>query len=84
MNEGHAVFLTLAMLKDLGGDEEQVKSRCVFTTHTPVAAGHDKFAYDLASKVIGEYLPANIKHLPEKTFLTPPFWPSISRERPTG
>jgi starch phosphorylase len=63
MNEGHAVFLTLAMLKDLGGDTEQVKSRCVFTTHTPVPAGHDKFGYDLAEKVIGEYLPPNLKQL---------------------
>lgn len=63
MNEGHAVFLTLALLKDLGGDEAQVKSKCVFTTHTPVPAGHDKFAYDLAEKVIGEYLPKNIRQL---------------------
>ena len=63
MNEGHSVFLTLAMLKDLGGDEEQVRSRCIFTTHTPVAAGHDKFGYGLASKVIGEYLPSNIRKL---------------------
>ncbi len=63
MNEGHAVFLTLAMLKDLGGDEGQVRSKCVFTTHTPVPAGHDKFGYDLASQVIGEYLPSNIGNL---------------------
>ena len=63
MNEGHAVFLTLAMLKDLGGDEGQVKSRCTFTTHTPVPAGHDKFGYSLAWKLIGEYLPSNIKRL---------------------
>ncbi|MCL5406081.1 MAG: alpha-glucan family phosphorylase [Deltaproteobacteria bacterium] len=63
MNEGHAVFLTLAMLRDFGGDVEKVKSRCVFTTHTPVAAGHDKFTYDLAGKVIGEYLPTNIRQL---------------------
>jgi starch phosphorylase len=63
MNEGHAVFLTLAMLRDLGGDEEQVRSRCTFTTHTPVAAGHDKFNYSLAWKLIGEYLPPNIKKL---------------------
>lgn len=63
MNEGHAVFLTLAMLKDFGGDEAQVKSKCVFTTHTPVAAGHDKFPYTLATRLIKEYLPENIKKL---------------------
>ena len=63
MNEGHAVFLTLAMLKDLGGDEALVRSKCMFTTHTPVAAGHDKFNYDLASKILGGYLPGNIRQL---------------------
>ncbi|MCE5336975.1 MAG: alpha-glucan family phosphorylase [Desulfobacteraceae bacterium] len=63
MNEGHAVFLTLALLKDLGGDREKVKSRCVFTTHTPVPAGHDKFSYDLAGKILGEALPSNIRQL---------------------
>jgi starch phosphorylase len=63
MNEGHAVFLTLAMLRDLGGNEEQVRSRCTFTTHTPVAAGHDKFDYGLAWKLLGEYLPQNIRRL---------------------
>lgn len=63
MNEGHAVFLTLAMLQDLNGDELKVRSRCVFTTHTPVPAGHDKFTYDMAQRVIAPYLPANIRDL---------------------
>ncbi len=63
MNEGHAVFLTLALLKDFNGNEEEVRSRCVFTTHTPVPAGHDKFGYDLAEKVLDDYLPPNIKRL---------------------
>jgi glycogen phosphorylase len=63
MNEGHAVFLTLALLKDHKGDEEKVREKCVFTTHTPVPAGHDKFAYDLATQVLGSYLPSNIKSL---------------------
>lgn len=69
MNEGHAVFLTLALLKDNGGNAEQVRSKCVFTTHTPVPAGHDKFNYDLASKVIGSYLPVNIRKLAGETIL---------------
>lgn len=69
MNEGHAVFLTLALLKDHGGNEEQVRSKCVFTTHTPVPAGHDKFSYDLASKVLGEYIPANIRRLAGESIL---------------
>ncbi|HOI94589.1 MAG TPA: alpha-glucan family phosphorylase [Syntrophobacter fumaroxidans] len=63
MNEGHAVFLTLALLQDSGGDESKVRQQCVFTTHTPVPAGHDKFTYELATRVIGTYLPSNIKRL---------------------
>ena len=62
MNEGHAVFLTLALLQEFGGDEETVRQKCVFTTHTPVPAGHDKFSYDLAGKTIGTYLPQRHPH----------------------
>ncbi len=54
MNEGHAAFLTLELLReemertgDLAGAESSVRSRCVFTTHTPVPAGHDRFPRDL-------------------------------------
>ncbi|MFP5213212.1 MAG: alpha-glucan family phosphorylase [Acidobacteriota bacterium] len=63
MNEGHAVFLTLALLKEFNGNEEKVRQNCVFTTHTPVPAGHDKFSYDLANQVLGDYLPPNIRNL---------------------
>ncbi len=54
MNEGHAAFLTLELLREqltAHNNLEQglatVKSRCVFTTHTPVPAGHDRFGRDL-------------------------------------
>jgi len=63
MNEGHAVFLTLALLKDLQGSEQKVREKCVFTTHTPVPAGHDKFPYELAASIMGDYLPSNIRSL---------------------
>lgn len=63
MNEGHAVFLTLALLRDENGNEESVRGKCVFTTHTPVPAGHDKFTYELATRTIGPYLPSNIRSL---------------------
>lgn len=63
MNEGHAAFLTLALLKDMDGHIEKVREKCIFTTHTPVPAGHDKFSYDLAQEVMGSYLPANIRSL---------------------
>ncbi len=63
MNEGHAVFLTLALLRDNNGVEERVREKCVFTTHTPVPAGHDKFSYDQVQSLIGPYLPSNIRKL---------------------
>lgn len=69
MNEGHASFLTLELLnrfkkpiedvwdEKLVWDKRAVKNLCVFTTHTPVEAGHDKFPYDLVMKVMGEVVP---------------------------
>jgi starch phosphorylase len=63
MNEGHAALLTLALLESqLGGgplgaateaDIEQVRKKCVFTTHTPVPAGHDRFSTEQASRILG-------------------------------
>lgn len=50
MNEGHSAFLTLELYQELGKtigwDNGLVKDRCVFTTHTPIPAGHDNFSYD--------------------------------------
>lgn len=63
MNEGHAAFLTLEVLKNNNYDENAVKKQVSFTTHTPVPAGHDHFPYDLAYKVIGDMLPLNIRDL---------------------
>lgn len=72
MNEGHAAFLTLELLHQLKNDLNEVwdesfvwnfdsvKELCVFTTHTPVEAGHDKFHYDLYRNVIGDYFPENV------------------------
>lgn len=53
MNEGHSAFLTLELVKELK-DIEKVKERCIFTTHTPVPAGHDKFAIRLVKKYLDE------------------------------
>ena len=33
-------------------DPEKVRELCVFTTHTPVESGHDKFSYDLVKEVL--------------------------------
>ena len=64
MNEGHSALLSLGLLERQIGDGEAdavtdaaveaVRCQCVFTTHTPVAAGHDKFPWDLVRRVLGE------------------------------
>jgi len=56
MNEGHAAFGTLELYNQ-SNDVEKVRSECVFTTHTPVAAGHDQFDLDLAKNMLGSILP---------------------------
>ncbi len=68
MNEGHSALLTLALLQRarnattladaqaMGDVTDEavraVKQQCVFTTHTPVPAGHDKFPLALAHEII--------------------------------
>jgi starch phosphorylase len=52
MNEGHSSFLAVELLRKFDMDEEKVKELCVFTTHTPVESGHDKFSYDLIHEVL--------------------------------
>jgi glycogen phosphorylase len=63
MNEGHSSLLALGLLKEQMHHRESsapteddvlaVRNRCVFTTHTPVPAGHDKFPLDLAEQILG-------------------------------
>jgi len=63
MNEGHASLLTLELLdeevrkagrKSISHEDiEAVRKKCIFTTHTPVPAGHDQFPLDLVSRVLG-------------------------------
>jgi starch phosphorylase len=52
MNEGHSSFLAVELLRKYGMDAEKVRELCVFTTHTPVEAGHDKFHYSLVADVL--------------------------------
>ena len=66
MNEGHAALLTVELLRRgkrplqqvwderLQWDDEAVRSMCVFTTHTPVEAGHDRFSYEEVDQVLGD------------------------------
>jgi starch phosphorylase len=63
MNEGHSALLTLALIEaqlaarsgTSVSDEDivAVRKRCVFTTHTPVPAGHDRFSRNLVERVLG-------------------------------
>lgn len=72
LNEGHAALLTLPLLRATQRPEPQsvasddiyevagIRARCVFTTHTPVEAGFDKFDYDLVERVLGDYVPLDV------------------------
>jgi starch phosphorylase len=63
MNEGHASLLTLELLDEEAkrdgrksitrNDIEAVKEKCIFTTHTPVPAGHDQFPVSLVRNILG-------------------------------
>ncbi len=65
MNEGHAIFLTVELLSehlarfDKGVIDEdairQARRQCVFTTHTPIEAGHDRFPIDRVRAIIGDH-----------------------------
>ncbi|MFA5061228.1 MAG: alpha-glucan family phosphorylase [Candidatus Pacearchaeota archaeon] len=62
MNEGHSAFLTLEIYKKSSGDKlEETRKRCVFTTHTPVPAGHDEFSKDIVERVLQNNIPSEIK-----------------------
>jgi starch phosphorylase len=68
LNEGHAALLTAYLLRqfkrdpdsvsagDSLYDHERVRERCVFTTHTPVKAGIDRFSYALVEQTLGDYI----------------------------
>ena len=73
MNEGHAALLTLALLEEQmaggpGGDAsdaeiELVRRKCVFTTHTPVPAGHDRFSTEQAIRILGSERTARLERV---------------------
>ena len=63
MNEGHSSLLAIELLDEeaqqsgrqsiVHADIEAVRKKCVFTSHTPVPAGQDKFPLDLVNRVLG-------------------------------
>ncbi|HEX8140856.1 MAG TPA: alpha-glucan family phosphorylase [Pyrinomonadaceae bacterium] len=70
LNEGHSAFLTLELARELiqerpalTFDEARqiIRERCVFTTHTPVAAGNDEFEPALVEKCFGASFEESLK-----------------------
>jgi len=63
MNEGHASLLALELLEEEArkgnrqsitrDDVEAVREKCIFTTHTPVPAGHDRFPKEIVERALG-------------------------------
>lgn len=63
MNEGHAAFLTLELIREkiasgkkFAEAQALTKKECLFTTHTPVEAGHDRFTSELLNYAMQRYL----------------------------
>jgi starch phosphorylase len=73
MNEGHAALLGLELLDERarashrdsfnGEDVAAIRPQCVFTTHTPVPAGHDEFPLDLVASVLGRHEVVEMKEV---------------------
>jgi len=66
MNEGHAAFLTLELMREkvaagqtFADAKANTTRECILTTHTPVEAGHDRFSPDLMSFVMPK-IPAQL------------------------
>ena len=72
MNEGHASLLTVELLNSAripvedtwdersSWNTQQVMEQCVFTTHTPVEAGHDRFPYEMVERIMSSEVPINL------------------------
>ena len=65
MNEGHAAFLQLERIREYVEDQGQpfdvalwtARADALFSTHTPVPAGNDSFAFDLMDRFFGDFWP---------------------------
>ena len=74
MNEGHCAFLSLELIRErrnlgdsFGEARAWVREHAVFTTHTPVPAGHDRFYWHDLDHELGGYRES--QSLPEGTFM---------------
>lgn len=70
LNEGHSAFLTLELAREIMEEDQsltletvvpQVRRKCVFTTHTPIAAGNDVFPVELMRKYFSPNLLAGLR-----------------------
>jgi starch phosphorylase len=82
LNEGHAAFLILELMREhmvkglpLEAAIEATAAACVFTTHTPVAAGHDAFGHGLILEHFQDFI--NELGLPVERFLDLGAAPSV-------
>lgn len=65
MNEGHAALLSIELLRESYSARgywnfDGVQIMCVFTTHTPISAGHDRFNYELVQDVVRDTAPLDV------------------------
>jgi starch phosphorylase len=64
LNEGHAALAPLERLREAapvrGWSFQAIRDSTVFTTHTPVAAGHDRFSRELVSGVLTNAVPGDV------------------------
>ena len=64
LNEGHAALAPLELLRAQGSATgwqfQQVRNRTVFTTHTPVPAGHDRFDRALVDRTLRDFVPRQV------------------------
>jgi starch phosphorylase len=77
LNEGHASLVALALLEELRADPDgprdpeallaALRERCVFTTHTPVPAGHDIFPTELVERFLGPARAALLAELGQRS-----------------
>jgi starch phosphorylase len=60
MNEGHTSLVAVELLRRCEMVVDEVKRRCVFTTHTPVQAANDIYPYRLVRSILGEIVPEDV------------------------
>jgi glycogen phosphorylase len=100
MNEGHAALLSLELLGEEavsagrtainGEDIEKVRAKCVFTTHTPVPAGHDRFPIEFLTRVFPQQSKffdlkdASVAELVKRSLQTAQNYPNLQEAAASG